>query len=378
MSLFQIIDNATIKNLTLQAFNITGKDFIGLLAGEVAESTTATTIISNVNVLNSSLQGVTSTGILFGRTRQNLIIENVNIINSSLVASGANAGGIIGKIESNVNAVTFTGVVVDELSEIAGASNVGGLVGANEGQLMSLILIYNYAHIQSSGSVVGGMIGLSSNILEISKVANYGTVDGAAYGGGIIGRINGGFSRIDQAGNFGDISTTNADIGGLIGGLEATNPKLIVTNSLNIGRVEITGGSNNAGGIFGYVRESQTAEVTLSAIYSAGDIVVGSGRRSGLIFGRFDNAITQLFTGNSILISWNDLTVKIDGFMTTSNNTYDSASTKTLINDMKKEVTYTTWDISNDGSKIWRINEGVTLPWLSFMGETPPTQVVNP
>jgi len=45
---------------------------------------------------------------------------------------------------------------------------------------------------------------------------------------------------------------------------------------------------------------------------------------------------------------------------------------------MKKEITYINWDISNNSSTIWRIIENQTLPWLSFMGNTPPDQVINP
>jgi hypothetical protein len=291
-----------------------------------------------------------------------------------------NTGFIIGEISGGTN--NLSNIIITN-SSLHGVDSVGGLVGRNIGDLLIIESVFNYANISSSSDWIGAFVGVTANRLFMSQAINYGNINGVRYVGGLIGRAwnspaNSDHNLIlDQVGNFGAVHGTESGIGGLIGGANDGN-EITISNAFNLG--EVSNGGTNIGGIIGFV---QDIHLTLSAIYSAG-IITSSGinPRVGLIFGRFGNtleSITQLFTETSILISRDDLNL-FDGWIETGTpgHEYDSASTKFPIADMKEKDTYTNWDISTEGNKIWRIIENLTLPWLSFMGNTPPDPVINP
>jgi len=238
--------------------------------------------------------------------------------------------------------------------------------------------VINYGEITGGTTETGGLIGqiYSGSTVTLNQVVNYGKVVGVSnYLGGIIGSIQGNEITLDQVANFGDITGSRSGVGGIAGGSDA-NAKITLNNAFNLGKISGGSNSNNVGGIIGFISNSI---VTMSAVYSAGNVTTEkSSAPIGLLFGFFGNADTQLSTGPAILVSLDDLNLD-DGFYTSNTIPYNSASTKKTLAEMKNITTYSsTWDIYTDGSKIWRINDGDTLPWLSFMGETPPTQVVIP
>jgi len=158
-------------------------------------------------------------------------------------------GGIIGRILSGTNTIDQ---VTNNVTVNGTIADVGGLIGGVTGNetILTLTNALNYGNISSIANNVAGIIGfVNIKELTLTQTLNYGIISGSAYSGGIAGKISGGYHFIDQVGNYGEIKTSGSDVGGLIGGLEATDPKLALTNAFNVGTVRINGSGNNAGGI---------------------------------------------------------------------------------------------------------------------------------
>ena len=306
-----------------------------------------------------------------GASISHLTFDNFN------VTGGNNTGLIVGLIDSaSVN--TMTSITLTN-SSINGGGSVGGFIGRNLGNKLNLIRLINYADVSSSGSWVGGLVGISTNELLIEQSLNYGNIRGGSqYTGGLIGRLwSNTNARLIEIGNFGLVSSVGSGAGGLVGGSAGTTNQLIIEDSFNLGIVEITGSSNaNSGGIIGYILDTT---VTLSAIYSAGNVTT-AGTNAGLIFGRFSNF--SLSTQNAIF-SLNNLDAQVDGYLDTLDRVPTNIySTKISPSQMSTLSTFSNagWDIashsnSNNLSSVWIIKESETIPWLRWIGEPDNSQL---
>jgi len=168
--LFGIIEEAVIENLGLAFVNITGRDYVGAIAGTAETG----------SVVNNCF----STGMVNGR---NLV------------------GGLVGRnFGSTFNSYSLADV-------IGSGDRVGGLVGANWGESQ---VRYSY----SAGSVngytyVGGLIGINSVGNLVSNSYSHAAVQGYNYVGGLAGSVN--RSRIEYSYSTGPVTGSNA--GGLTG-----------------------------------------------------------------------------------------------------------------------------------------------------------------
>jgi hypothetical protein len=243
--------------------------------------------------------------------------------------------------------------------------------------------LFNYANISSSGSWVGGLVGVSTKELLIEQSLNYGTIRGGGqYTGGLIGilwnKTNG---VLREVGNFGSIISSLDGAGGLVGGTSGTGPrKITITDSSNLGTVQIiTNQRNNAGGIIGFIDD---ATITFSALYSAAEVTT-AGLRAGLIFG-LANTIAKVHT-DAALFSLNSLEVQVDGYTSSSNNNSSTTaiSTKIPVVNMLLPATFinASWNITNTSinSEIWSIgyNGDYTYPYLTFQGVPDEKQIIS-
>ncbi len=230
--------------------------------------------ISNLNI-NSS--GLTSVG-LFAQTASNALISNVGLVGGSTTSS-------------------------------ANASNVGGLVGLNNGGTINKS--FNTGSVTSSnraagvGGLVGGnaMVGSDESTGIISNSYATGNVSTAAFSGaigGLVGYSSGTISnsyaegKVTAGANTG--AQPNADANG-VGGL-AGFASFKVSNSYATGAVEIMGGSSQVGGFIGLAKN-----LTLNKSYATGNVsVAGLGQQIGGFVGNsYNSVITNAFaTGNVI------------------------------------------------------------------------------
>ena len=117
---------ATFSNLTLENVKATN----GALAGFVNH------LVTNVTVKNATISGVDYVGGLVGKTYSS--VTGCKVIDSSVVATGKEAGGLIGYAEANSEGSTITSNFVKNVSVYAG-NRAAGLVA----QPNTTVKVYN-------------------------------------------------------------------------------------------------------------------------------------------------------------------------------------------------------------------------------------------
>lgn len=147
----------------------------------------------------------------------------------------------------------------------ATAGGVGALAGSTSGQV-NILNCVNYAAV-SEGSRMGGLVGILNASATMTGCKNYGSVTNSVAGrgmyvGGLIGYGNS--NLVTACANFGTVSSGD-QVGGIIGQLNINSGML--SACYNMGAVEATGTSGNAGGIAGMLRNG-----VLSQCYNLGTV----------------------------------------------------------------------------------------------------------
>ena len=178
-------------------------------------------------------------GMVQGTTDNPVVIENVFVINGTV--AGATSGGIVGK---GINA---------QISHCWNGASISGTFGGGIiGDGGNLDHCYNTGPV--TGTTVGGIVG--QNARGIEQCYNSGSVtgEGQSHVGGILGRQVASGITVNNCYNIGTVSaigpmgsTSPAPAaGGLIGLIMR---QFEITNSYNVGEVS---GSNHVGCLFGY------------------------------------------------------------------------------------------------------------------------------
>jgi filamentous hemagglutinin family protein len=344
----------TVRNLTLDQFqvsanpNVTGPgQFVGGLAGQNAGT------ISNVNVTNSTVNGLNKAGVIagglvgqngmFGQGNQQLAgsISNSSATGVTVtVGNGCNrdcgfniAGGLVG---SNAAGSTITGSHATGTVTGGAASFVGGLVGQNgvtipqiEGPPIASIGTINssYANVAATitgpfSAAAGGLVGSNAQGSTITNSQAFGAVTGTANdfssAGGLVG-LNSGtitsttppvLASVCAIGASFSCATGNVTggafgvSGGLVGGNQGTIEKSFATGAVTSGPGgpdnESGGNSAQAGGLAGSnqgtIRDSFATGNVGSVVewLGAGGLV---GENSGKIERSF--ATGNVVTGNN-------------------------------------------------------------------------------
>ena len=199
---------ATVSGLSYTG-SVTGKNSVGGIAGYVTSGTT----ISDVE-MNGSVNGE------------------------------RHIGGLVGYLESGRITNSRNNAIV------TGNSYVGGILGANffQDELYSSISnAVNYGNVTASGSVVGGIVGSTTN--SIYRSYNTGAITGKEQVGGIAGYVAAFTNVISDTYNTGTI-TAEAFLGGLIGRVARDNFDQVKTKikwSYNLGNLVVIGNNLSAG-----------------------------------------------------------------------------------------------------------------------------------
>jgi hypothetical protein len=272
----------------------------------------------------------------------NLFINRTN--------TGLNLPATVGLFGYAVNA-TITNVKLVNVN-ITGDSDYGSAyVGALVGCSQSTAIL----NCSSTGSVtspmrwaaLGGLIGTeqvgSSTTNCYSSCIVTGTGSNADVGG-LVGQLWYS-STISSSYSTGAVSSTNNNVGGLIGAIDdvtsiSYDPSSII-NCYSTGSVS---GGSYAGGLVGYTGKTNS---TITNCYSTGSVSSGSGSRGGLIGGN-TGTITNCF--------WDK---------TTSGQLSSSGGTGKTTAEMKTQSTFLTagWDGS-----IWNMGDGINsgYPYLKW------------
>lgn len=253
VGLFDTVDDgATVQNITFTAANVVGNNNVGVLAGNVRETATIQNIDSSGTVTgNDYVGGIIGYNASNTTTLDSVATVNGNVgiggvigenagevrdVNSTAIVTANNMGGAI--IGRNLIGATLNTAKVDAPATIGGGTRLGGVIGLNEGQVIS---IRSEATINGT-NYVGGVAG--ENTGSIGSAVMHGDVYGSIDVGGIVGaNLGTGTITNSQTTYFASIYA-DYSIGGIVG--------------YNIGLLDDVDGSayieasEDVGGVVGY------------------------------------------------------------------------------------------------------------------------------
>lgn len=371
-------NDGTLENMAGNSGNVTGKNFVGGVAGLNNKDIDGVTA-SNDGVVKATEGGA---GGIFAENTGN--ITNSTLINNKTVAgTGTNGatGGIIGVNSGNISRTSLKNEVD---GQVIGMNNVGGLIGKNTGKVEGgrdeadsyyKYQIYNNGVINvgtwkddnSNGKVddgeikglqqgetsqnIGGLIG--NNTTENGKTgsltAGYNTgainASGSTNVGGIAGSNSG---KIDQVfntvmvkpGSNQDIAITGGtNVGGLVGDNQANGE---ITNAYNTSNVVATNQDGIVGGLVG------NNSGILNNAYNTTSEVKGNAASTGNLVGTNSGTVQYVY----------GVADKLIGDGKTAENGYVIDGSDTWL----QEGAYEDFTFGANG---WKIYDGSTLPMLS-------------
>jgi len=243
------------------------------LFGLVANGST----VSNVNLLNVTIDGIYDVGGLVGR-------NNGTVSNSTVAGSVSGSGYGVGGLVGFNNGTVSDGSSAANLA--ATGSGVGGLIGISQGTTTN-----SHATGSVSGNAqIGGLVGQNTNGTISNSYASTGTVTGTGSNvGGLVGWNN--FGTISDSYATTTVSSTGYNVGGLVGwGYGGT-----INNAHATGSVSSNGGSN-VGGLVGWSFFSDT----INNSYATGPVsVIGGDSAGGLVGSSASGTVNNSYaTGN--------------------------------------------------------------------------------
>ena len=179
------------------------------------------------------------------------------IFNSTITGNGNNIGGIVGN-NSGGSSTTSAKVVNCEIKGIGANSNsVGGISGLSHATVQNAYI--QDSKVTSNGSNIGGLVGENDGH-QITIYTNYAMnveIEGYNNVGGFIGDAK---QEITLSTNYisGSITAVGSNIGGLVGTLNnsamtaVSNTSSILDNY--VANIEING-NNNVGGLIGEIQK---------------------------------------------------------------------------------------------------------------------------
>ncbi len=299
LGLFSVIDNSTIKNLTIEdiSINSTNATNAGALSGRIiSTSSDGVSNISNVNIVYSSIS-LSSTSYFGGITatlENNSLITNSSVSNLTLSPNSANnVGGLVANI---VNGTLEQSTITN--STVYGMNNVGGAVAENNGTIDNLSgeIIVKYAQDGNVSNVAGisainnGTISNSNMSVEIVIEQTNQTL----YVGGVSAINDGTISNVKLTGL--GIALNNVNASELyVGGIAATNNATISNayNSMDTVGSYYEGKNFYVGGI---VANNSTANASITQSIASSDIY--GNYVSGVAVNNIGAKVSQVLVAN--------------------------------------------------------------------------------
>ena len=270
--------NDVVSNVTINNADISGRDYIGGVAGN-----TVYTKIDGANISNSNISGHNMIGGLMGDTSwlaDDVIIDNVKVSGNNYI------GGIFGRTHDQRSSNNFK--VMN--SNIIGQNNVGGIIGGLNSSTLSEIYLKN-TNIKATGDNVGGISGDNrGGIITIGVVEN-GVIEGNSNVGGVNGNFYEG--KINNLYVNAEIIANGTNCGGIVGyleneGMTASSKTSQVFNSYVVSNQIV--GKNNVGGIFGNISTTlYMPDKFYYGIYVQADINSGDLNSTSLGIGGMSN-----------------------------------------------------------------------------------------
>ena len=391
LGLFNFIEGATIKNLTLSGLtasetspSVSGT-IMGILAGEDLPGSSGSSI-SNITITNptvtfsSTSYTAAGVGALLGISAGNgTQIQNVTVTGLSTsvgtLAGSSDVWGLIGQVSNATGTTSISSCSTSGTINASIANQVGGLIGSAIAGTSSTIQISgssSTANVYGS-SYVGGLIGIANTNTGTLNVQNsywLGGIVQSSNNNGTGGLIGEGSGNISGCYANGTVTSTNSStiIGGLIG-VQYTGDALSVTDSYAKGTVGPTSlGSGSVGGIVGQV---YTPAASFLRVYA--DVTVQNSNSPGCLASAGSSSPS---TFNSTY--WNNSTCTGNDFYSVTFLTLSSGSGENSTN-MTNQSTFSGWNFSgtwkmpsSGGDPVCSTNSVVVATHIPHVRAQPP------
>ena len=267
---------------------------------------TITNLYINASQNNVGLFGYTSEG-----TIKNLTFEYANVTNT---------GVFTGILVGHPDASNLRNIKISNTCQIKGGKETGGIAGNFDGNAYNCV---NYATVQGNNRV-GGLFGYCS-------VEN---------------------SSITTCANYGNVTATSTDAGGLVGYFISGT----IQDCANYGDVK---GTERVAGMAGYVSKGK-----IQNVFNYGNISATNSTDAGMAFGNSNNGTTEgmvaYYSGAKLNANGQEITIKAFG------NGKPSEDNATGFTEAQLKSGEVAWLLNGSTSVP---AEGSTLAWYQKLGE---------
>ncbi len=331
IGLFGAADSASFSNLTLEAVDITGSEWIGGLLGFGSHIDTLANISVSGNIMATDyLAGGIGGEVIFRGDSSYALTSSATIS-----ATIDDAGGLFGAFDGNLTDSHASG-------DVSGRRRVGGVIGSYNPENESTYFLNRVSasgDIHAAGRSAGGLIGefYGASISNSFATGSVTSADNRA--GGLLGYSD--FSTIINSYASGSVNGSS-EVGGFVG----FENDATITNSYSTGSVS---GSDQVGGFIGWNRDA-----TITNSYSTGS-VSGTSSVGGFVGENDNGTITDGY--------WNTIkSGQSNGFGTGSG---DATGLTTV--QMIDSTNFPGLDFSTSGA--WNIDDGFSFPFLRELEE---------
>ena len=316
----EVIDMSTVchaedksQNLIEKSWEPIGKNDYGYQYWGTFDGNgkTITNLYINASQNNVGLFGYTSEG-----TIKNLTFEYANVTNT-----GVFTGILVGYADGYGNASNLRNIKISNTCQIKGGKETGGIAGD-----LSYANAYN--------------------------CVNYATVQGNNRVGGLFGYCSVENSSITTCANYGNVTATSTDAGGLVGCFMSGT----ILDCANYGDVK---GTESVAGMAGYVSKGK-----IQNVFNYGNISATNSTDAGMAFGNSDNGTTEgmvaYYSGAKLNANGQEITIKAFG------NGKPSEDNATGFTEAQLKSGEVAWLLNGSTSVP---AEGSTLAWYQKLGE---------
>lgn len=274
-----LVGGATVRNVTLTDAQITGRQYVGALAGGAEQAT-----VSGVTVESAEVTAQSGAGGLLGLTMEDATVTDA-VASGVTVRADEWAGGLVA-----ANAGTLIDVQVRD-SRISSVQQLtGGISAGNAGTITGALV--KGTEVESTSSWTGGLIGLNGagGRVESSRVEDSTVTSAAGETGGFAGSALSASNGIADS-EVEDVNVTTEDGAGDTGGFIGLNGTEITGSWVRGGNVRADG--SRVGGFAG--NNSKEGRIT-GATASQQNITVphnAQGRNIGGLVGFNGGVITD-------------------------------------------------------------------------------------
>lgn len=346
-----------IKNVTLFNFDITGNSSVGLLAGDIAAST-SDSVITSVVVSGKITANSSSVGGLIGSTSGVTCTScSADVVITATGTTAYNIGGLIGSYTNTDCTSCSSSGAITASGTVSGGGGIGGLLGHGQTGASAITSCYSSVAVIDNcittgayASSIGGFVGWDDTAtcsLCFASGSVISTNTYIVYAGGFVGQGQGSYTKCYATGNIdATAALTSANMGGFIGINACTTLNNCYSRG-DVGKLGISTGTYVIGGFTGNV----PAGITIGKCYSTGYVNQSAGSVGGF-------CASGTASKSQVTCLWDTDTSGI----LTSFGTSPAVGKTTA--ELKTQTTTSSAPFSFDYSTVWQMGTTVTPAFL--------------